>query len=306
MSITAFPQVREFLKTHTNHASHLPKIAVFDCDGTIIKGDIGEAMLYYQLEHFHFKVSPAEVWPDHPRRGELDRWFGVLAGADAAGRSSRPEFAPFADLILSWYFDQLAEGRIEKACADIVRLFAGHTLDEVRKIAEETFLDETRSPVSERMLGTRGRPKGARYIRECTELLALLLRRGFVVWAVSGSNKWSVEPVFRRLGIPAEQVIGIDLIERDGILTATPLEPIPIHAKKVDALREHVPGAPLLVASDSRLDIPLLQYSSGLRIYVNSHQRNPSDFFTIGKIVRDDSWVVIEHPTLERIETPSV
>jgi phosphoserine phosphatase len=299
MSIAAFPQIQQFLKTHSNHASRKPGVAVFDCDGTVIKGDIGEAMLYYQLEHFHFKVSPADVWPDHPRRSELDRWYNILTAVDAARRSAQPEFVPFADTILSWYFDQLAEGRIEKACADIVRLFAGHTLDEVRRIAESTFLEEAWAPVSERTLGTRPRPKGARYIKESTELVTLLMQRGFDIWAVSGSNKWSVEPVFRRLGIPAEQVIGIDLIEHDGILSSTPQEPVPIQKKKVDALRERIPEAPLLVASDSRLDIPLLQYSSGLRIYVNSHQRNPSDFFIIGKVVRDDSWVVIERPTLE-------
>jgi phosphoserine phosphatase len=299
MSIADLPQIQQFLKAHTNHAPRRPGVAVFDCDGTVIKGDIGEAMLYYQLEHFHFKVSPADVWPDHPRRSELDRWYRVLTAIDASQRSSQPEFAPFADTILSWYFDQLAHGTIEKACADIVRLFSGHTLSEVRRIAEATFLEETGAPISERKLGTRLRPKGARYIRESIELVRLLMQRGFVIWAVSGSNRWSVEPVFRRLGIPAEQVIGIDLIERDGVLSSTPREPVPIQRKKVDALRERIPEAPLLVASDSRLDIPLLQYSAGLRVYVNSHQRNPSDFFTIGNVVRDDSWVVIERPTLE-------
>lgn len=297
MSFTNLPQIQQFFKTHTNHAPS--GVAVFDCDGTVIKGDIGEAMLYYQLEHFHFKVSPADIWADHPRRSELDRGYRILAAVNASRRSSQPEFLPFVDTVLSWYFDQLADGRIEKACADIVRLFAGHTLDEVHRIAEATFVEEIRAPVSERMVGTRPRPKGVRYIKETTELLALLMQRGFVIWAVSGSNKWSVEPVFRRLGIPAARVIGIDLIKRDGVLSSTPQEPIPIQTKKVSALRERITEAPLLVASDSRLDIPLLQYSAGLRIYVNSHQRNPADFFTIGKVERDDSWIVIEHPTLE-------
>jgi len=43
-------------------------LAVFDCDGTVIQGEHREAMFYRQIEHFHFRRSPASVWPDHPRR----------------------------------------------------------------------------------------------------------------------------------------------------------------------------------------------------------------------------------------------
>jgi phosphoserine phosphatase len=58
----------------------------------------------------------------------------------------------------------------------------------------------------------------------------------------------------------------------------------------------------VLVASDSRNDIPLLQYSSGVRIVVNSRNRDPEEFFRTGNIARDDSWLVIDRPTADNGE----
>ena len=122
-------------------------LAVFDCDGTVIQGDTGEAMLYHQLEHFLFRVSPAAVWTDHPRRDELQGLYEHLAlqGADKARLDQR--FESFAEQVLAWYFDQLAEGRTAKACADIVRLCAGFSSTELRQIAAETVTVKEPIPV---------------------------------------------------------------------------------------------------------------------------------------------------------------
>ncbi len=299
MSILDLPVVSDFLRKHANHATSERPIAVFDCDGTVIRGDVGEAMLYYQIEHFLFKVSPAAVWPDHPGRGELDELFRQLRAADTENRCGHPAFPPFADLVLHWYFGQINDGKVEKACADIVRLFAGYTLTDVREIAGRVFEDERSSPASSRRLGTRILPKGIRYIKESVDLIRELQRLKFHIWAVSGSNKWSVEPVFRQLGIGPEFVIGIDLEEENGVLTPRALRPVPIRENKVHAFQRRTAAVPVLVASDSRNDIPLFLYSSALKVRINSRNRSTEEFFREGKITRDDQWVVIEQPTIE-------
>ena len=299
MSILADPTIASFLENHANHRFPGPPIAVFDCDGTVIKGDVGEAMLYYQLEHFCFKVSPAEVWPDHPKRGALDTLFNKLSAMESHLRTDTRDFVEFADIVISWYVDQIAEGNVEKACANIVQLFAGFTLDEVRDISEKNLKHELHSHVGERALCGRKLPQGIRFIRESVQLISALKKRGFQIWAVSGSNKWSVEPVFRKLGVSPERVIGIELASRNGVFTSEVLEPVPIRAKKVDALQQRQKGIPLLVASDSRNDIPLFKYASGLRVLVNSRKRSTDIFFSSGDIARDDTWVIIEHPTVE-------
>ncbi len=298
MSLTEYPALQHLLNEALERAGGTP-LAVFDCDGTVIRGDIGEAMLYRQIEHFYFRISPAEIWEDFPRRDALARAYAHLQAAAPGARTAHPDFAPFADMILSWYFGQIEEGLVEKACADIVRLFAGFAPAEVRKFATDTFMEEANSPVSERRLGSRTLPRGVRFLLEPVALVRLLRQKRVQVWAVSGSSVWSVEPVFHMLGVPRERVIGIDLEERNGVFTGIPHEPIPIREKKVDALRERVSAAPILVASDSRNDIPLLEYSVGVKVMVNSRNRSPEVFFKGGKIQRDKSWVVIDRPTTD-------
>ena len=296
MSILEEAAVAAFLARHRNHEQGPRPLAVFDCDGTVIQGDIGEAMFYRQIEHFHFRRSPASLWPDFPRAGELGRLYEKLAPLDPAARAGNPAFGTFAGMLLSRYFDQIGQGAVTKACADIVRLFAGYTPSEVRELARETFEEEISGARGTRRLGTRDLPRGARYIRESVDLIGALTDRGFDVWVVSGSSKWSVEPVFGRFGIPPERVIGIDLEVHDGFLTDRTAGPVPIRAGKIDALRHRTPEVPLLSASDSKNDIPLLQYSAGLKVRINSRNRDTEDFFRSAGIVPDKSWVLVESP----------
>jgi phosphoserine phosphatase len=299
MSILDLQPVADFLQRHSNHSSQARPTAVFDCDGTVVKGDVGEAMLFYQIEHFLFKVSPASVWPDHPERSMLDGLYRQLAAAEPAARCAHTAFHSFVDIILSWYFGQINDGKVEKACADIVRLFAGYTLAEVRSIADRVFKEETSSPLTTRKFGSRTVSKGVRYIQESLDLIRELQRLRFTIWAVSGSNKWSVEPVFRQLGIGEDFVIGIDLEEENGVLTPRAKTPIPIRENKVHAFQKQTASLPVLVASDSRNDIPLFLYSTELKVRINSRGRDTEEFFREGKITRDDQWVVIEQPKIE-------
>jgi phosphoserine phosphatase len=296
MSILTDSAIAAFLAAHQDHPRGPRPIAVFDCDGTVIQGDMGEAMFYRQIERFHFRRSPALIWRDHPRRDEIGSLYGKLAGLGSAERAASSAFAAFAEILLAWYFDQIASGAVVKACADIVRLFAGYTPDEARGLGRETFEAEFSSPIGTRRLGGRDLPRGARFIRESVDLIGALTGRGFDIWVVSGSNKWSVEPVFTRFGIPPERIIGIDLEVHDGLLTDRAEAPVPIRTGKIDALRRHTPLVPLMAVSDSKNDIPLLLHSAGLRIRINSRRRDTADFFRTAGTVPDSTWVLVESP----------
>ena len=296
MPIDIQERIDEFLHRHARNGS-TQAVAVFDCDGTVIKGDIGEAMFYRQIEQFQFRINPATLWPDHPRRKELGKAYEHLSLLPEEERRSNPAFEPFARMLLDWYVQQIEDGQVAKACADIVRLYAGFTRAEVRAFAETTFQEELVTPFSLQPLGGRNSKRGVRYLQEAVDLLELLRSNGFDIWAVSGSSKWSVEPVFARLRITAERVIGIDLEERDGLLTGMPVLPIPIREDKIHALRAQELRPPVLVASDSRNDIPLFGYSEDLRVLVNSRKRTSEEFFRSGEIPRDDRWIVYEQPT---------
>jgi phosphoserine phosphatase len=296
MSILAHPAVAGFLAAHADHRTGPDPVAVFDCDGTVIQGDIGEAMFYRQIEQFHFRRSPAALWTDCPTREEIGQLYEHLLPLPPAERRGDPAMDRFAELLLSRYFEGIASGAVAKACTDIVRLFAGYTPAEMRALASETFREELGSPLGSRRLGGRDLPLGVRFIRESVELISALRERRFEIWAVSGSNKWSVEPVFDRLGIPAGRVIGIELEVRDGVLSDRTDGPIPIRAGKIDALHHRTPAVPLLAASDSKNDIPLLLSSAGLKVRVNSRKRDTAEFFRAAAIAPDDTWVLVESP----------
>jgi phosphoserine phosphatase len=298
MTLSDHPALRRLLEQSHSGDPGVRPLAVFDCDGTVIKGDIGESVFFRQIEEFFFRVSPAELWTDYPERAQLDAVYKTLSTTAPAARRTHPLFNDFAGHLLSWYYDQLAADAVHKGCADIVRLFAGFTEAEVRAFSRDTLKRELQVPLGEKTLGRRTVHSGARFLREARELIQILLKNGFDIWAVSGSSKWSVEPVFTAFGIPEDQVIGISLAHHNGTLSDIPVEPIPIRAEKIGALQAQESRIPLLVASDSRNDIPLLLYSTTTRVWINSRHRSAAEFFAAVGAPPDDRWVIIHEPTI--------
>lgn len=286
-----------FLKRFEGVSPLVKPVAVFDCDGTLIKGDIGEAMFYYQLERFLFRVNPANIWLDHPRREELDNLYTQLMALPLERRTQDRRFVSLAEMMVEWYFDLLREGKTEQACSDIVRLCTKFSEKEVEQIARATVQEELDSPVTTRKFGKYSVPKGIRYIRESVTLLKRLQQAGFDVWAVSGSNMWSAQAVFERVGIGKERVIGVGLQLSSNTFSAKTESPVPVLEGKVEALQQRASSVPVIVVSDSLYDVPLFKFASELRVLINSRMENSYTFFKNGKIEQDDSWVVIEHPT---------
>jgi phosphoserine phosphatase len=296
MSIIPRPVFEDLLQKHVPPDSQDPPLCVFDCDGTLIQGDIGEAMLFHQLEHSLFRQSPGRIWTDHPQRTLLDSLFTEMGDRM---RDGTPAPDPrFADMILSWYFDQLREHETVKACVDIVTLFAGYSVQEVQEIARRTLNEELSTKQGSRTLGSHTLNRGIRFIAESMELLKAIQDRGCDVWVVSGSNRWSVEAVCSDLGISSDHIIGIELHEMNGVLTQQVKNPVPVLEGKVEILKEKVSREPVLVVSDSVYDVPLFRYSRGGKVLVSSGVASSSEFFSRAHVVRDASWFVIEHPTL--------
>jgi phosphoserine phosphatase len=298
MSLPFSSELQDFLEHYKRAKPTTPPIAVFDCDGTIIKGDIGEAMFYRQVENFQLRVNPANIWLDHPRRDELDTLYNALAAMPHQKRLADRRFVSFAEALLEWYFDQLSDGETEKACSDIVRLFAKYSEEETSQLARETFADESSAPMSAKRIGKHSIPVGIRYIEESVHLLRALQQLDFDVWAVSGSNVWAVRSVFEQLGVPRDHIVGIDLHSSNGAFIPKVQTPVPVLDGKEKALRQFTATPPVIVVSDSIYDIPLFQYSSNLKVLINSRMETSYTFFKEGEIVRDESWVVIESPTV--------
>jgi len=292
------PNIERFLESSLQSSRNNPPLAVFDCDGTLIKGDIGEAMFYFQLDHFLFRESPARLWPDHPQRAELQEAYESLLRVQPHRSDDDRRFTTFANLVLSHYFNQLGEGKTEKACSDIVRLFSGFKTSEVMEIAADTLRFELQAPIGRRILGEHVLPAGIRYFREVKTLVQRLQELGFDIRVISGSNRWSVEEVCRPLLLEPDKIIGIDLEVRGGFFSDDVVNPVPVRDGKVHALEASGLRSPEIVVSDSTYDLPLFQYSGGLKVLIRSNDSGEK-FFEHTGVTADDSWVVIAPPTLD-------
>jgi phosphoserine phosphatase len=93
------------------------------------------------------------------------------------------------------------------------------------------------------------------------ELVAGLHDRGWSVYIVSASIRWSVAPGARLLEIEPDRVIALDVVVERGLLTTELCQPIPTLTGKPSLLRERAGRDADLAFGNSRLDLPLLEAS---------------------------------------------
>ncbi len=104
------------------------------------------------------------------------------------------------------------------------------------------------------------------------EIARGLKERGLRVVVVSGSPTWLVAEGVR--GIlpldPEEDVFGTLVEVTGGVLGARMRDPVTFFEGKVEALRQHFPGArPSFAFGDSKGDVPLLHHAARIAFAVN-------------------------------------
>jgi len=98
-----------------------------------------------------------------------------------------------------------------------------------------------------------------RFFPPVRELLDGLRERGWEIFLVSASNRWSIAPGARALGVPLDHVLAVDVEVEAGRLTDRVCQPVPTLAGKPELVRRHAGRAPDLACGNSRLDLPLLE-----------------------------------------------
>jgi HAD superfamily phosphoserine phosphatase-like hydrolase len=124
------------------------------------------------------------------------------------------------------------------------------------------------------------------------KLIAELQRLGACVWVVSASNQWLVRIGAQYLGIDPAHVIGIRL-KIDGLFITNEILMFPYKQGKVDAINECIGKMPGIVIGDSSGDVPMLQLSDGLSVYIN-HEMSKSN--PVLELAQASSWMVQYFP----------
>lgn len=160
----------------------------------------------------------------------------VLLDLIAARRLRDPPRDPWAEYVA------LFERGPAEAFAYAGRLMAGLSEVEVRETSARVFATEFAKQV----------------FPETRWLLETLVGKGWDVYIVSASNRWSIEVAAEVLGLPADRVVALDLETERGILTDRVCLPVPTLEGKPALLRTRAGRNPDLAFGNSTLDLPLL------------------------------------------------
>jgi HAD superfamily phosphoserine phosphatase-like hydrolase len=145
----------------------------------------------------------------------------------------------------------------------LAQINQGHSLEEVSRWAEEACQSLQPFPVFE----------------DQQKLIELLQAHKVQVYVVTASVKWSVIPGAKRLGIPAENILGVATKVNNGIITTEQEGPITYREGKLKALLEKTKGfQPFFASGNTMGDYYLLSGASLLALAVGAASENDELF----------------------------
>lgn len=200
-------------------------VAVFDWDNTVVKNDVGDALLYWVLRHD--KVLQPPSWP------ALSRWLTPAAAralTDACGPvapvgsplpTGNPAAPDCADEVYAVYHGTTRGGavafsgydhrRFSAGSAWVSALLTGHTAAQITGYASRARAAALTAPqgTTERV-GSHQVTAWVRYYPQQRNLIRVLQANGFAVWVVSASPEPDVRVWAAGAGVSPHRVIGIE------------------------------------------------------------------------------------------------
>lgn len=163
--------------------------------------------------------------------------------------------APLKEVDPWEYYESTKKVDPIKAYLWLAQISEGQSLDQVRAWAKQTVEE-----------------KGARVFESQRNLISWLQQNDIEVFIVTASIQWAVEPAGQLVGIPFENVMGIQTkINDHGIVTSEQFGPITWRDGKAKALLERTNGVrPIFCSGNTLGDIALLETSVGERLCIQT------------------------------------
>lgn len=275
-----------------------PPLAVMDCDETLIHNDLGEAMMRFMITRRRLNTDRGFWHIVHERFGRdaINAAYKAIAGRSDNEVVDTAAYRRYRAGMLGIY-----EGLREQEGLDAAYLFAARMLrgQHERTVAE--LVEEVLDQELDRSLSTDDIPAGPpfsgmvvptgiRVYHEMLDLLQALETHGFHTWIVTSSNAYVVRALARRIGIPEERVLGIELQSQAGVLTDRPVEPLPIGEGKLELFLDTVGRSPVLMIGDSMNDFELLENCDGVSIVLDKGDED------LVEKAADLGWLVQSEP----------
>ena len=136
----------------------------------------------------------------------------------------------------------------------LAQILENFTVDEVRKFGDE--FNQTMRP---------------QFIEHQKEIIKFLTEKDVKVHIVTASVKWTVEAAALEMGVPRENVIGIETEVINGRITSKQKGHLTWKEGKVKALLDHTNGKlPFFVSGNTTSDVPMMKIATHLRQMVRS------------------------------------
>lgn len=211
-------------------------VAAFDWDNTVVKNDVGDALLFWMLRH-DVVLQPGD-W------SHLSRWLTPPAAAAltaACGRDTpvgnplptgSADGAACADEIMAVYHGRTSGGatafagydhrRFSAGSAWVSQLLTGRTAAQITGYAVRARAAALAAPVgATEQVGSHRVTAWVRYYPQMRALIRTLSADGYAVWVISASPERDVRVWAAGVGVPARHVIGIEsLYDAHGRQTA--------------------------------------------------------------------------------------
>ncbi|MBN1282269.1 MAG: haloacid dehalogenase-like hydrolase [Proteobacteria bacterium] len=220
-----------------------PPVAAFDWDNTVIKNDVGDAVLFWMLANNKVLQPPKKDWRKLSPLLTFDAAAALKNACTSQAEPGKPlitnqtdaKSIACADEIFAIYDsgkttsgagawkDGAQTETMEPAYAWAVSLQAGYTPAEIKSFAEQAIAFSLGNEVG--AMQTIGSKKDiTSYIRiydQMKDLISALESAGFDVWVISASSQPLVEAFAARVGIASDCVIGIRAaLDKKGKATA--------------------------------------------------------------------------------------
>ncbi len=241
---------------------------LFDLDGTLLQGDLGETVFYHTL-----------LTSDLYAPG-TDEWFQLLRqDAPLQLTGQRAE-------ILDDYLQNIQQEAFEKAYTSAARWLADFNRADLQALTEAILLCGA-APVPITCSIENGGEKreimlsyGARIKDDMRTMVKRFVEKGALIWIVSASPQLICEIAAEQLGIARERVLGVQLPTKNGKDGR-----FPWGEAKVNALHQVGVTRALLAFGDSQGDIAMLNMAKYPVVVANGSAR------PLQQVEENDWWV---------------
>ena len=226
-------------RTGRQSATYSPQarpVATFDWDNTVVKNDVGDATVFFMLRNNKVLQPPMKSWKLVSPFLTVDAATALSAACDAAAAAGQPlptttSSACATELVTVYTSAKTTGGkaafsgwdyrRMEPAYAFAAQLLSGYTPDEARQIGGSAVAEALAAAQGTKLtIGTvTGLTGWVRIYEPIKDLIGTLKDNGFDVWIVSASPQPVVEAAAVQVGVAADHVIGIRLLQRSGKLS---------------------------------------------------------------------------------------